>query len=33
MVHPDLASFTGWLRTAWLSYTTQVPADLRDQFL
>jgi trans-aconitate 2-methyltransferase len=33
MVHPDLASFLGWLRTAWLPYTTRVPADLRDQFL
>jgi trans-aconitate methyltransferase len=33
MVHPDLASFTGWLRTAWLPYTTRVAADLRDQFL
>ena len=33
MVHSDLASFTGWLRTAWLPYTTPVPANLHDQFL
>lgn len=33
MVHPDVAAFTGWLRTAWLPYTTQVPADRHNQFL
>jgi len=33
MVHPDVAAFTGWLRTAWLPYTTRVQADRRDQFL
>jgi trans-aconitate 2-methyltransferase len=30
MVHPNLASFAGWLRTAWLPSTTRVPGDLRD---
>lgn len=33
MVHPDLAAFAGWLRTAWQPYTTRVPADRRAQFL
>ncbi len=33
MVHLDAAAFTGWLRTAWLPYTTRVPEDCRDRFL
>jgi len=33
MVHADAAAFTGWLRTAWLPYTTRVPEDCRDRFL
>jgi len=33
MVHPDVAAFTGWLRTAWMPYTSLVSAGLRDQFL
>lgn len=33
MVHPDRSAFTGWLRTAWLPYTTRVPAERRDSFL
>ncbi len=33
MVHASAAAFTGWLRTAWLPYTTRVPENLRDRFL
>jgi trans-aconitate methyltransferase len=33
MTHETVATFIGWLRTAWHPYTANVPADLRDAFL
>jgi trans-aconitate 2-methyltransferase len=33
MTHDSVASFIGWLRTAWHPYTANVPAELRDAFL
>ncbi len=33
MVHDDLDTFVGWLRTAWHPYTSGVPLELRDTFL
>jgi trans-aconitate methyltransferase len=33
MVHEDVPTFVGWLRTAWHPYTSGVPLELRDAFL
>lgn len=33
MVHESVATFIGWLRTAWHPYTASVAAELRDAFL
>ena len=33
MVHHDIETFIGWLRTAWHPYTAGVPLELRDRFL
>jgi trans-aconitate 2-methyltransferase len=33
MIHDDIATFVGWLRTAWHPYTAGVPDELRDAFL
>jgi trans-aconitate 2-methyltransferase len=33
MIHDDIPTFTGWLRTAWHPYTAGVPKELRDVFL
>lgn len=33
MAHQDIATFIGWLRTAWHPYTAGVPHEIRDTFL
>lgn len=33
MVHNDIDTFIGWLRTAWHPYTAGVPLEVRDRFL
>jgi trans-aconitate methyltransferase len=33
MIHASREAFTGWLRTAWLPYTTRVPDDRRNDLL
>jgi len=33
MIHASVAEFSAWVRTAWLPYTSPVPAELREQFI
>jgi trans-aconitate methyltransferase len=33
MVHAGKTGLEGWIRTTWLGYTQQVPAEKRDKFV